>query len=116
MKYQWGENQEEYFTKIKEAITQAPALMSHDFSKDFQLYTFALDNSYVVVLTQKNENGDEVLLTFMIFGLQGADLNYPAIDKQDFIVFKAVKHFQPYLLKNHTTIIVPHPVVSSLLV
>ena len=45
---------------------------------------------------------------------QGVELNYLAIDKQDFAVFKAVKHFLPYLLMSHTKTIVPYLVVRSL--
>src|SRR5713226_7892295 len=49
-------------------------------------------------------------------GLQGAELNYPAIDKQDYVVFKAVKQFRPYILKNRTKVIVPYPAVRSLFI
>src|SRR5713226_7436944 len=52
----------------------------------------------------------------MSTGLQGAELNYPAIDKQAYAVFKAVKQFRPYILKNRTKVIVPYPAVRSLLV
>jgi hypothetical protein len=30
------------------------------------------------------------------------------------VVYKVVKHFRSYILKNHTKVIVPHPVVRSL--
>ena len=52
----------------------------------------------------------------MSTGLQGAELNSPAMDKQAYTVFKAVKQFKPYILKNRTKVIVPHPVVRSLFV
>ena len=52
----------------------------------------------------------------MSTGLQGAELKYPTIDKQAFAVFKAVKHFRPYLLRSHTKIIVPHTTVRALLI
>jgi hypothetical protein len=48
--------------------------------------------------------------------LQSVELNYPAIDKQDFAVFKVVKHFQPYLLRSHNKIIISHSTVRSLLI
>lgn len=64
----------------------------------------------------KDEVVEEFLLSFMNTILQGTDLNYPTIDKQDFVVFKAVKHFQPYLIRYHTKIIVPDSVVISLLI
>ena len=47
-------------------------------------------------------------------GLQGAKLNYPAIDKHVYAVFKVVKQFSPYILKNRTKVIVPHSIVRTL--
>ena len=38
------------------------------------------------------------------------------MEKQDFAVFKALKHFRPFLLKTHTKIIVPYSVVRQLLI
>ena len=43
-------------------------------------------------------------------------MNYPAVDKQVYVVFKVVKQFRPYILKNRTKVIVPHPAVRSLFV
>jgi hypothetical protein len=47
----------------------------------------------------------------MSTNLQGAELNYPAVDKQAYAVYKAVKHFRSYILKNHTKVIVSTPTV-----
>jgi hypothetical protein len=47
----------------------------------------------------------------MSTNLQGAKLNYPSIDKQAYVVYKEVKHFRSYILKNHTKVIMPHPAV-----
>ena len=52
----------------------------------------------------------------MSTGLQGDELNYPSLDKQAYAVFKAVKQFRPYILKNRTKVIVCHPAVRSLFV
>ena len=38
------------------------------------------------------------------------------MEKQAYAIFKAVKYFRPFLLKTHTKIIVPFPVVRNLLV
>jgi hypothetical protein len=96
---------------LKLAISQAPVLRSPDFNRDFFLYTFTSDQSLAVVLTQKDDDNNEAPVSFMSTNLQGAELNYPAVDKQAYAVYKAVKHFRSYILKNHTKVIVPHPVV-----
>ena len=114
--FKWNPPEKEAFSKIKQAITEAPSLQSLDFSKSFILYTFTSDSSLAVALTQKYANNDEWPISFMSTGLQGAELNYPEIDKQAYTVYKAVKHFRPYILKNHVTVFVPHPAVRSLFV
>ena len=68
------------------------------------------------MLTQKEDGGDEFPISFMSIGLQGAKLNYLAVDKQAYAVFKVVKQFRPYILKNWAKVIVPHPAVRSLFV
>jgi hypothetical protein len=89
-------------------------LRSLDFSKYFFLYTFAFDQSLVVVLTQKDDANNEAPVSFMSTDIQGVELNYHAIDKQAYEYYNAVKHFISYILKNHTKFFVPHPVVRSL--
>ena len=66
------------------------------------------------MITQKEEWGDEYAISFMSTGLQGAELNCPAIDKHVYALFKVVKQFRLYILKNRTKLIVPHPIVRTL--
>ena len=73
--------------------------MSPDFNRDFILYTFSAENSYAVVLTQKNDEGFEVPISFLSSTFKNVELNYPKIDKHAFAVFKAVKYFRSYLIK-----------------
>ena len=109
--FKWTNIEKGSFNNIKSAIAHAPSLKSTDFEKYFIMYTFAFDNSLAVVLTEKEERGYEYPISFMITGLQGVELKYHAIDKQAYAVFKAVKKFMPYILKNRTNVIVPHPIV-----
>jgi hypothetical protein len=109
--FKWSEEGRDSFNKIKVVISQAPVLRSPDFSKDFFLYTFSSDQSLVVVLTQKDDENNEAPISFMRTNLQGPEINYLTIDKQAYVVYKVVKHFRSYILKNHTKVIVPHPIV-----
>jgi len=52
----------------------------------------------------------------MSSNLQGVELNYPNVEKQGFVVFKAIKHLCPYLLKARMKLIVPRPAVRALFV
>ena len=116
VQFKWTDVEKNAFSKIKTAVMHSPSLKSPDFEKDFILYTFASDDSLAAVLTQKEDGGDEYPISFMSTGLQGVELNYPAMDKQAYAVFKEVKQFRPYILKNQTKVIVPHPAVRSLFV
>ena len=39
--------------------------------------------------------GDEYAISFMSTSWQGVEMNYPAIDKHVYAVFKVVKQFRP---------------------
>ena len=69
--FKWGSQENQAFNTIKQAITEAPSLMSPDFTKDFTLYTFASDRSYVAVLTQKNNDNNEIPISFMSSDFKG---------------------------------------------
>ena len=83
--FKWTKERREAFDKIKEAIAEAPTLRSLNFDNEFILYTFVSDHSIDVVLTQKNEEGDEFSVSFMSTDVQGVELKYPTIDKQAFV-------------------------------
>ena len=94
--FKWTEIEKNAFSKIKIDVAYVPSLKSPYFDKDFILYTFASDDSLADVLTQKEDGGDEFPISFISTGLQGAELNYLAIDKQAYALFKAVKQSRPY--------------------
>jgi len=84
-------------------------LRSPDFNKDFFLYTSTFDQLLGTILTQKYDDNNEDMILFITTNIQEPELNYPSIDKQAYAVYKVVKHFRSYILKNHTKIIMPHP-------
>lgn len=114
--YKWDKREKYAFICIKQAIEKPLALYSPNFSKYFLLCIFTFDTSLAIILTQKDDQDKEQPISFMSVRLQGPELNYPAINKHAYVVYKAVKHFRPYLLNNHVIIFMPHPIVRSLFV
>ena len=114
VEFKWDDERKYAFNNIKVAISRALVLRSPDFNRDFFLYTFSSDKSLDVVLTQKDDGKNKAPVSFMSTNLQGVELNYPAVDKQAYVVYKAVKHSRSYILKDHTKVIVSHPTVRSL--
>eukprot|EP00253_Pinus_taeda_P036430 PITA_36430 len=114
--FKWESLEKEAFELIKQSIINALALNTPKFSNHFTLYTIASDCSYVAVLTQINDHDLEAPISFYSSNLQGVELNYFEVEKQAFVVYKAVKHYKPFLLKAHTKVIVPFSSVRKLLI
>jgi hypothetical protein len=81
VEFKWDDERKSTFINIKTAISQALVLRSLDFNKDLFLYTFTSDQLLAVVLTQKYDNNNEALMSFMSTNIQGVELNYPTIDR-----------------------------------
>lgn len=63
--YKWNYEAKISFEQFKEAITEALTLISPNFDKEFFLYNFSSNVSYTTVLTQKNNEGNEVPISYM---------------------------------------------------
>jgi len=55
----WNNEAREYFETIKHALIEAHVLVSLYYNKDFLTFSFALEDTIVVVLLQKNVEGFE---------------------------------------------------------
>lgn len=60
----WKVEANHSFEEIKKALTQAPMLINPDFSKEFLVFTFALENTIARVLLQKGKQGTEQPISF----------------------------------------------------
>jgi len=114
--FKWVQEEYEAINLIKQEIVNAPSLATPNFSDPFILYTFSSNRSYDAILTQENQNKAEAAISFFSSNLQGSKLNYSNVEKQAYAIFKAIKHFRPFLLKTHTKIIVSFTMVRNLLV
>lgn len=84
--FKWEKDERESFELIKKSIINAPSLTTPNFVKPFVLYTFPSDTSYVAVLTQLNEQNIGASISFFSSNLQGAELNYSAVEKKPFAI------------------------------
>jgi len=60
----WTQEAKSSFEKIKQALIEAHVLIIPDYSKDFLIFSFASEETIVVVLLQKNEEGCEQPISF----------------------------------------------------
>jgi hypothetical protein len=58
-KIKWNTEPKQSFDQVNKTLTQAPILSSHDYTKDFYVFSFASEHTIAAVLLQKNSEGHE---------------------------------------------------------
>ena len=66
--FKWTAEPRESFIQIKKALTEAPVLISPDYSKDFLIFSFASFDTVATVLLQKNAEGLVLHMKFSHLG------------------------------------------------
>jgi hypothetical protein len=97
-------------------LTEAPVLISPDYSKDFLIFSFASDDSIAAVLLQRNDQGREQPIAFFSKALRDAELRYEIMEKQAYALVKALKAFRIYVLYSKITAYVPSASVKDILI
>eukprot|EP00253_Pinus_taeda_P013835 PITA_13835 len=113
--FKWTTEAKESFEKIKKALTQAPVLISPDFTKEFLIFTFASVDTIAGVLLQKGNQGTEQPISFFSKTLANAELKYNILEKQAYALVKAVKDFRIYVLHSHIVAYMPNTVIKDIL-
>jgi hypothetical protein len=77
----WIPEAKEFFENIKQALVQAPILISPNHSKEFMIFSFASEDTIVVVLLQRNEQGHKRPNSFFSKNLRDSKLKYDIMEK-----------------------------------
>jgi hypothetical protein len=77
----WTTESRNSFNQIKRALTEAPVLISPDYSKEFLIFSFASSDTLVVVLLQRNLDGLEQPISFFSRALRDAEMRYDIMEK-----------------------------------
>jgi hypothetical protein len=112
----WATEPREYFVQIKKALTEAPVLISPDYSKDFLIFSFASCDTVAVVLLQKNDQGQEQPIAFYNKALRDSEVRYEIMEKKSYALVKALKSFRVYVLHSRITAYVPSASVKDILI
>jgi hypothetical protein len=80
------------------------------------IFSFASENTIVVVLLQRNEQGYEQPISFFRKTLRDSELKYDIMEKQAYALVKALKSFRVYVLQSEITAYVPSSAVKEILV
>jgi hypothetical protein len=115
-KVKWTVEPRKSFDQIKKALTEAPVLISPDYSKDFLIFSFASFDTVVVVLLQKNDVGIEQPISFFSRALRDAEIRYDIMEKQAYALVKSLKAFRVYVLHSKVTAYIPSASVKDILI
>jgi hypothetical protein len=114
-KIKWNTEAKQSIEQVKHVLTQAPVLISPNYTKDLYLFSFASEHTIGMVLLQKNSEGYEYPVAIFSKSLRDVALNYNIMEKQDFSLVKAIKDFGVYILHSHTIAYVPNAMVKDIL-
>ncbi len=95
--FAWDKNCQHAFEQLKEQLISAPVLAFPDLNGDYILYTDARDVSMGAVLTQKDENDEEKVVSFASKEFTGAEKNWTTTEKETFAIVWALQYFHPYV-------------------
>ena len=112
----WTAEPREYFVQIKRALTEAPMLISSDYSKDFLIFSFASCDTIEAVLLQRSGQGREQPIAFYSKALRDAKLRYEIMEKKAYALVKALKAFRFYALHSKIIAYVPSASVKDILI
>jgi hypothetical protein len=90
-------------------------LISPNYSKEFQIFSFSSEDTIAGVLLQKNDEGQEKPIAFMSKALQNSEINYTTMENQAYALVKSLKHFRVYIGYSRVVGYVPHPAVKDIL-
>ena len=94
--FMWGEEQQQAFEKLREALCSEPVLRAPDLSKEFIVTTDASDFALGAILGQ-GELGNDHACIYASRGLRGPDLRYSTYDRELLTVVFAKEQFRPFL-------------------
>ena len=112
--YNWTEDQQKAFEKLKEKLITAPIVQYPDFDRSFFLFTDASTTGLGAVLAQKDGKLEHVI-AYASRTLSPAEKNYATTELECLAIIWAVKYFRHYLCGSKFTIITDHSALKWLL-
>ncbi|XP_057452660.1 uncharacterized protein LOC130744496 [Lotus japonicus] len=94
-KFQWTEECEQAFPKLKESLATLPVLSKPTPGVPLMLYLAVTDRAVSMVLLQE-EGKKQKIIYFVSHTLQGAELRYQKIEKAALAILKTARRLRPY--------------------
>jgi hypothetical protein len=112
----WTTEYRNSFDQIKRDLTEAPVLISPNYSKEFLIFSFTSSYTLVVVLLQRNAKGLEKPISFFNRALRDAEMIYDIMEKQSYALVKALKALRICIFHSKIIAYVPSVSVKKILI
>lgn len=106
-KFQWTEECDQAFRKIKECLVVAPVLSCPDYTKPFVVQTDASSYGIGAVLTQPYDDGERVI-AYLSRSLTRQEQSYCVTEQECLAVLWAIEKLRPYLEGVEFTVVTDH--------
>jgi hypothetical protein len=114
IKFKWGEKQQEAFEILKQKLMEEPILGYPDYEKSFILFTDASGTGLGAILSQKDEEGKEIVIAYASKSLTPAERNYVITEQECLAIVWGIQYFHKYLVTRPFTVVTDHSALKSL--
>ncbi|CAB4420776.1 unnamed protein product [Rhizophagus irregularis] len=113
--FRWGQEQQNAFKILKEKLTQKPILAHPDFEKEFILLTDASAEGLGAILSKKNDEGKEVVISYASKSNNNTEANYPITDLECLAIVWGIRYFHKFLIGRKFKVITDHAALKGLM-
>ena len=106
--FEWIDECEQSFEKLKAALTSAPILKAPDYSKVFHVHVDASAYAIGCILAQPRDNHMDFPICYASRQLNAAEINYSTTKREGLGIIFAVKKYRHYLLANKFVFFTDH--------
>ena len=114
-KFEWNDTHQKAFDELKEKLVNYPILQHPNYEKEFILMTDSSGIGLGAVLSQKNDDGKEVVIAYASRTLNTTEQKYPITEQECLAVIWAVQHFHKFLIRRKFQIITDHAALKGLM-
>ena len=112
--YVWGQEQNQAFEKLKQALTKSTVIAHPDMNRPYVLHTDASDKAIGAVLSQRDDHGRERVVSYYSSKLSEAQQRWSTIEKEAFAVVQSLRKFDAYVHGADITVRTDHKPLRSL--
>lgn len=95
--FKWSNECHQAFDKLKDVLSEAPVLVTPNYSKPFKITVDACDTGMGAVISQKGDDSLEHPISFYSQKFDKHQRNYSVIEKELLGLILALKHFDFYI-------------------